>query len=101
MQSTAIEMMQTEIEGFCQRHHVRRMALFGSVLRSDFTPESDVDILIEFEAGQTPGFFRLAQMQDELSAMLGRSVDLLTPGFLHASIRERVMQQARVIYDAA
>lgn len=101
MQGVAIERMQTEIEAFCQRHYVRRMALFGSVLRSDFTPESDVDILIEFEAGQTPGFFRLAQMQDELSAMLGQSVDLLTPGFLHASIRERVMQQARVIYDAA
>lgn len=101
MQGVAIERVQPEIEAFCQRHHVRRMALFGSVLRSDFTPESDVDILIEFEAGQTPGFFRLAQMQDELSAMLGRSVDLLTPGFLHASIRERVMQQARVIHDAA
>lgn len=57
MQGVAIERMQTEIEAFCQRHHVRRMALLGSALRSDFTPESAVDILSEFEAGQTPGLF--------------------------------------------
>ncbi|NEP28234.1 nucleotidyltransferase domain-containing protein, partial [Moorena sp. SIO3I6] len=57
-----IKIPKEEIEQFCQRHHIRKLSLFGSVLRDDFTPESDVDFLVEFEPGKTPGFFRLASM---------------------------------------
>src|SRR3712207_9314157 len=91
-----IPIPQAEIEAFCRRNHIRRLALFGSVIRDDFTPDSDVDVLVEFEPGKTPGreFFDLA---DELSDMLGRRVDLNTPNSLskyfqigRASCRERV-----------
>jgi predicted nucleotidyltransferase len=85
---------------FCRRHHIRRLALFGSVLRDDFRPDSDVDVLVEFEEGHTPGldFF---SMQDELSELLGRKVDLNTPGFLSAYFKDRVLAEAEVLYDAA
>ncbi len=73
-----IQVPRERIAEFCRRHHIRRLAFFGSVLRDDFTPDSDVDVLVEFEPGKTPGlaFFR---MQDELSEILGRRVDLNTP----------------------
>lgn len=76
------------------------MALFGSVLRDDFCPGSDVDVLVEFEPGHTPGldFF---DMQDELSTILGHNVDLNTPNFLSPYFRDRVMAEAEVLYDAA
>jgi uncharacterized protein len=63
-----------DIAAFCQRHHIRRLALFGSVLGDDFTPDSDVDVLVEFEPGHTPGW-EFVTMQDELSAILGHPVD--------------------------
>ena len=69
-----IPIRQTEIEAFCRRHLIRRLALFGSVLRDDFTPESDVDVLVEFEPGRAPGW-EFIDMADELSEMLGRRVD--------------------------
>ncbi|MBL8116379.1 MAG: nucleotidyltransferase family protein [Anaerolineae bacterium] len=90
-----------ELIAFCQRHHVRRMSLFGSVLRSDFRPESDVDVLVEFEPEHIPGFIGLMTMQDELTALFGRPVDLLTPKFIHRLIRQKVLNEAQVIYDAA
>ncbi|KPJ76929.1 MAG: DNA polymerase III subunit beta [Planctomycetes bacterium DG_20] len=79
---------------------MRRLALFGSVLRDDFCPGSDVDVLVEFEPGHTPGldFF---DMQDELSTILGHNVDLNTPNFLSPYFRDRVMAEAEVLYDAA
>jgi predicted nucleotidyltransferase len=85
---------------FCQRHHVRRLALFGSVLREDFAPESDVDVLVEFEPGHVPGlaFF---SMQEELSKILGRRVDLNTPAFLSRYFRARVLAEAETQYVAA
>ncbi len=88
------------VAAFCRRHHVRRLSLFGSVLRTDFTPESDVDVLIEFEPGRTPGlsFFSLAE---ELSRILGRRVDCTTPGGLSRHIRDRVLAEARIIHAAA
>jgi hypothetical protein len=88
------------IEGFCKRHHVRRLALFGSVLRDDFTPESDVDVLVEFEQGKTPGWALFA-MQDELSQIVGRRVDLNTPGFLSRYFRDEVLAEAEPLYVAA
>ena len=96
-----ITLSENSIQDFCQRHHIRWLALFGSVLRQDFRPESDVDILVEFETEHVPGLIGLLQMQDELAALTGRPVDLLTPRFLHRQIRQRVLNEARVIYDAA
>ena len=87
-----------EIADFCRRNHIRRLALFGSVLRDDFGPDSDVDILVEFEAGHVPGlaFIRIEQ---ELSILLGGCrVDLVTPKFLNESIRDRVLRDAEVQY---
>ena len=85
---------------FCRRHHIRRLALFGSVLRDDFSPESDVDVLVEFEPGQVPGlaFF---SMEEELSTILGRKVDLNTPGFLSRYFRDQVLAEAENQYVAA
>ena len=79
------------------RHNVRRLALFGSVLRDDFTPTSDVDVLVEFEPGHVPGlaFF---SMETELSAILGRKVDLNTPGFLSRYFRDQVLAEAETQY---
>lgn len=85
---------------FCRRHHIRKLALFGSVLRDDFGPESDVDVLVEFEPGHVPGlaFFSI---EEELSRFLGRKVDLNTPGFLGRYIRDEVLSEAEVHYVAA
>jgi predicted nucleotidyltransferase/DNA-binding XRE family transcriptional regulator len=88
-----------EIARFCRRHHIRRLALFGSVLRDDFGPESDVDVLVEFEPEHTPGF-GFIDVQDQLTAMLGRTVDLNTPQDLSPYFRDEVIRTAEVLYDA-
>lgn len=88
------------IQQFCQRYHIRRLSLFGSVLREDFTAESDVDILVEFDPANIPGFFCLATMQDELSKVLQRLVDLRTPSELSSYFRDRVIAEAMTIYDS-
>ena len=87
------------IRSFCRRHHIRRLALFGSVLRDDFMPDSDVDVVVEFESGHIPGLDFFA-MQDELSTILGRTVDLNTPGFLSTHFRDRALADAEVQYVA-
>lgn len=87
-----------KIAEFCRRHHIRKLALFGSVLRDDFGPESDVDVLVEFEPGQVVGL-RFIRIQEELSRLLGgRPVDLVTPKFLNRRIRDRVLADAEVHY---
>ncbi len=86
------------IADFCQRHHIRKLALFGSVLREDFRPESDVDVLVEFEPGTSAGLIRLAGMELELSALLHRKVDLRTPAELSRYFRDDVLAQAQVQY---
>lgn len=88
------------IQGFCQRYGVRRLSLFGSVLRPDFTPDSDVDVLVEFKPGQVPGFFGLARMEQELTKQLQRRVDLRTPPELSHYFRDRVLQEALQLYDS-
>lgn len=88
------------IYDFCRRHRVRKLSLFGSVLREDFTDRSDIDVLVEFEPDDTPGFLGLLAMQEELAQIMNRPVDLLTPGFLNWRIRENVIASAQVIYDA-
>ena len=87
------------IELFCRRHAIRRLSLFGSVLRDDFGPDSDIDVLVEFEPGRTPGFFRLHDMAEELSAVFGgRRVDLRTPEDLSRHFREKVLSEAETHY---
>jgi len=86
---------------FCRRHHIRKLALFGSVLRDDFRPDSDVDVLVEFESGRVPGLIRLAGMEIELSEIMGRKADMRTPAELSRYFRQRVIESAEVRYDVA
>ncbi|MBU4033023.1 MAG: nucleotidyltransferase family protein [Candidatus Thermoplasmatota archaeon] len=90
-----------DIADFCKRHHIRKLALFGSALRPDFEPESDVDVLVEFEPGRTPGYFRIFDMEEELSRMVGgRKVDLRTPKDLSRHFRDQILASAVVQYAA-
>lgn len=86
------------IETFCKKHPIQKLSLFGSVLRDDFSPNSDVDVLVEFEPGAKIGYFELVEMQFELSDLIGREVDLLTPGALSRYFRQQVMNTALTIY---
>ena len=95
-----IEIPRDEISEFCRRNHIRRMALFGSVIRDDFTHESDVDVLVEFVPGRTPGFAYF-DMERDLSEMLGRKVDLNTPSELSKYFRQEVLAEAEDIYVEA
>ena len=96
---TAIPIDRQEIADFCRRHHIRKLSLFGSVLSDSFAPESDVDVLVEFEQGHVPGFIRLFGIEQELSEVLGgRPVDLVTEKFLNVRIRPRILADAEVQY---
>src|SRR5258708_21974553 len=88
------------IAKFCRQHHVQRLSFFGSVLTDRFRPESDVDVLIEFEPEHVPGFFALARMQFEIEAAVGRPVDLRTPKDLRRYFRDDVLRSAEVQYSA-
>lgn len=92
-----IAIPQAEIEPLCQQYFIRKLALFGSVLRDDFRPDSDVDILVEFEPGHTPGF-DFIDIQDKLSDIIGRTIDLNTPQDLSRYFRDQVLAEAEVIY---
>jgi predicted nucleotidyltransferase len=94
-----IDVSDEEIRDFCERHHVCRFALFGSVLRTDFGPGSDIDVLVEFDPQHVPGLDFFA-MQDELTKIFGRKVDLQTRGFLSRYIRDQAMAEAEVHYVA-
>lgn len=88
-----------KISEFCKRHHIRRLALFGSVLRDDFRSDSDVDVLVQFEPGHVPGFLHLYKIEQELSHLLGeRQVDLVTEKALNPRLRARVLADAEVQY---
>lgn len=90
------------VAAFCARHHIRRLAFFGSVLRDDFRPDSDVDVLVEFEPGRAPGLFALAGMEEELASILGgRKVDLRTPQDLSRHFRDQVVAAAETFYAGA
>ena len=88
-----------QIEAFCRRHHIRKLALFGSVLRDDFRPDSDVDVLVEFEPGQTVGLIRLVGIERELTELLGRRVDLRKPGDLSRYFRQQVVDAAEILFE--
>jgi predicted nucleotidyltransferase len=90
-----------KLEAFCRTHHIRRLSVFGSVLKGTARPDSDIDLLVEFESGHTPGLISLASMELELSRMLGeRKVDLRTPADLSRHFRDEVLRTARVQYAA-
>ena len=89
------------VADFCRRHHIHRLAFFGSVLRDDFGPDSDVDVLVEFEPGHCVGLITFAGMQNELSDLIGRSVDLTTPAGLSPYFREEALAEAETQYVAA
>ena len=97
MTTLSIDIPQERIRNFCREHHIRQLSLFGSVLRNDFSAESDVDMLVEFEPGHTPGlaFFSL---QRDLSELIGRQVDLNTANDLDPSFRRKVLGIGKVIY---
>lgn len=82
----------------CQKHHIRKLALFGSVLREDFGPQSDVDFLVEFEPPFTPGLLGLARIERELSGLIGRQADLRTPADLSPYFRQTILEEAEVQY---
>ena len=100
MEDVHIDIPKEQIAEFCRRNHIRRLALFGSVLRDDFGPDSDVDVLVEFEPGTRVGL-RFFSLEIELGKILGRKVDLNTPGFLSRHFRDAVLAEAKVYYDAA
>jgi len=90
-----------KIAAFCKKNSIRKLSLFGSVLRDDFSPDSDIDVLVVFEPDAQVGLIGLAGREIELGEILGRKVDLNTPGFLNKYYREKVLAEAVVHYDAA
>lgn len=91
---------QDAIAKVCRRHGVARLAIFGSALRDDFSPASDVDVLVEFPAGTTPSVLELGGLLMELRSVLGREVDLKTPGFISPRFRDEVIREAHTLYAA-
>src|SRR5919108_4461276 len=96
-----VDLPKEKIGDFCRRHHIRKLAVFGSALRENFRSESDLDVLVEFEPGHTPGLIRLAGMEIELSTLLGgRKVDMNTPLCLSPYFRDEVLAEAEPVYVA-
>jgi len=93
-----IEIPKEKIAEFCKKHHIKRLSLFGSIISDHFTQDSDIDVLVEFEEGQVVGLLRLAGMELELSAILGRKADLRTPADLSRYFREEVLSSLEVQY---
>lgn len=93
----AVEIPEDRLGEFCRRYRVRELSLFGSSLREDFGPDSDVDVLVEFDPSARVGFMTLSKMQRELSALLRRRVDLVPKPGLKEKIRQSVLDGARVI----
>jgi predicted nucleotidyltransferase len=99
MSANRLSLSPAQIREFCGRHHIVRLAFFGSVLTEDFGPESDVDMLVEFDSAHVPGLLRLAAMEREMSQILGgRRVDIRTPRDLSRYFREDVVSRAVVQY---
>ena len=96
--SIAFDINREEVVEFCRRHHICRLALFGSVLREDFRPDSDIDVLVEFEPDHIPGLITLMKIQLEFSALIGRQADFRAPGDLHHSFRDTVTAEAETLY---
>jgi uncharacterized protein len=100
MNLTAVNLTPSEIEDYCRNRYIRKLALFGSIVRDDFGPESDVDVLVEFLPGHIPGY-NFFSIESELSQIFGRKVDLQTSNFLSPEIRRVALAEALVIYEQA
>ena len=98
MKANAPRIDGNDIADFCRRHHITKLSLFGSVLREDFSDDSDVDVLIEFDPAHVPGLIRLTSMERELTVLLGHKVDLRTPHDLSRYFRDQVLADARIQY---
>jgi len=94
-----LQIPHDRIAEFCARRHIARLRLFGSALRDDFGPQSDIDVLVEFEPGHTPGW-EIVDIQDELSEILGRPVDIVNPKYLLPRLRQRILESAVTEYEA-
>ena len=97
MMSVRIPIDRERLADFCRRHHIRKLAFFGSVLRDDFSPESDVDVLYEFDEQHVPGW-EISDIEEELSKILGRRVDFVPAKYLNRWIRDRVLAEAEIQY---
>lgn len=98
MNMDAIALTPDQIKAFCQKYHIHSLAFFGSVVRDDFRPDSDVDVLVEFDPAHIPGF-QFFTIQAELSRLIGRRVDLQTKSFLSAEVRQTALEEAVVAYE--
>lgn len=98
MKANQLQINKLGISAFCKQNHIKKLSLFGSVLRSDFDQESDIDILVEFAPTHIPGLIRLSAMERELTALFGRKVDLRTPQDLSRYFRDEVLTNASVQY---
>lgn len=92
---------QNQLRDLCEQHGVRRLRFFGSVLTDRFDPQSDVDVLVEFVSDRTPSLFELGRLQQDLSDLFGRTVDLKTPGFFDDSTLEAILESSSLQYDRA
>lgn len=100
MAKIQIEIPKEEIAAFCKRNHIRKLSLFGSVLRDDFRPESDIDVLVEFDPDAKISLFDLIDMEEELASILGRKVDLIEASALRNPFRRyEILRTQQVIYD--
>jgi predicted nucleotidyltransferase len=100
MNLAMINIAPLDIETFCRKHHIRSLAFFGSVVREDFGPDSDIDVLVDFEPGHIPGF-DFFSLETELSRLFGRKVDLQTANFLSPEIRPSILSEAVTVYEQA
>jgi uncharacterized protein len=97
-----INIPKKKIESYCKKNHIKKLALFGSFLRRDFSSDSDIDVLVEFEEDHIPGFFDLLKMEEQLSKFFkGKKIDLRTPKDLSRYFRKKVISNAEVIYAAS
>lgn len=101
MNTPALTISPEDLGTFCRAHGITRLSLFGSALREDFSTDSDIDVLVEFQPGEPVGLIRLGTIEAELSDLLGRPVALNLPDMLSAYFREEVLAEARTLYDAA
>ena len=96
----SIEIPRDELARFCQRHHIRQLSLFGSILRNDFHEDSDIDVLVEFEEEHIPGL-RIITIENELSQLFGgRKTDMVNPKYLNARLKKRILDSAKVQYSS-
>jgi predicted nucleotidyltransferase len=101
MKTARIDIPKERLAEFCRKNGIQKLSLFGSVLSDDFGPDSDVDVLVEFKVGTRVGLIRLARLEFELCEIIGRKVDLNTPGFISSYFRDDVMAERQVQYAEA